>query len=126
MKLPAHDRIAQTVPDAMHTIKDAVVHLFNVIVGKEDSEKTRRAELKIGRFGMEEPATKKVKRGSRSGPTVPCYCLNSAEIDVANARSLSVVMPSPDFTPGAIFSRTSGLKSHDWKEVRMACACVNT
>ena len=33
--------------------------------------------------------------------------------------AMSVVIPSPDFTPGAIFTKTSGLKSHDWKEVYM-------
>lgn len=37
-------------PDAMHMVKDAVEHVFNVMVGKEDSMKVRQAEADLGRF----------------------------------------------------------------------------
>lgn len=33
MKLPYHDRIAQTVPDAMHTITDSIEKIFYLIIG---------------------------------------------------------------------------------------------
>ena len=34
MKLISHYPLRPTVPDAMHTIKDAVEHVFNLIIGK--------------------------------------------------------------------------------------------
>ena len=33
MRLPQHDRVNQTVPDAMHTIKDCVEKLVWLIIG---------------------------------------------------------------------------------------------
>lgn len=33
MKLPYHDRIEQTMPDAMHTVKDCVEKIFYLITG---------------------------------------------------------------------------------------------
>lgn len=33
MRLPQHDRINQTVPDAMHTVKDCVEKLVCLIIG---------------------------------------------------------------------------------------------
>lgn len=124
MKLPNHDRISQTFPDTMHTLKDVIVHVFNVITGKEDTESVRRAESAIGRFEISEPPSKR-SRG-RQKPIVPCYRLSAEDITTANRRALSVVMPSPDFTPGMIFTKTSGMKSHDWKEVRNMFLCVCT
>ena len=34
MRLPHHNRIEQTVPDAMHTVKDCVEKVFHLITGK--------------------------------------------------------------------------------------------
>ena len=50
MKLPSHDRILQTVPDCMHTVKDAVERIINLITGREASQKVRMCEIAIGRF----------------------------------------------------------------------------
>ena len=33
MKLPEHDRLAQTVPDAMHTTKDLIEKLVHLVAG---------------------------------------------------------------------------------------------
>ena len=52
MELEFHNPILQTVPDAMHTVKDAIEHLFYLIVGKEDSVKVRQAEVELQRFGV--------------------------------------------------------------------------
>ena len=46
MKLPHHDPLTQTVPDAMHTVKEVLEHLFRIIVGKDDNEKV---EMQLGR-----------------------------------------------------------------------------
>ncbi len=34
MRLPGHDRVRQTVPDAMHTIKDVVEKIVHLISGE--------------------------------------------------------------------------------------------
>ena len=33
MRLPYHDRVSQTVPDAMHTVKDCIEKLVYLITG---------------------------------------------------------------------------------------------
>ena len=43
MDLPSHDRLVQTLPDMMHTLKDAVGKLYEVITVK-DKEKVESAE----------------------------------------------------------------------------------
>lgn len=116
MKLPFHDPLEQTVPDAMHTIKDAVEHLFNLITGKEDSVKVRAAEVASGRFGITSSAISKRTKGAKK-PDVP-YLLTPEQISIANQRALSIRTPAHiDYVSKQIFSKTAGLKSHDWKQV---------
>ena len=50
MKLPCHNWLIQVFPDTMHTIKDAVKHVFNIITGAEDSVKVRNAEAAVNGF----------------------------------------------------------------------------
>lgn len=52
MKLPTHDRVTQSVPDAMHTVKDDVEGIFHLVTGRDDTEKVRRSEASINRFGL--------------------------------------------------------------------------
>ena len=52
------------MPDSMHTVKDAVEHIFKLIIGKEDSVKVRKAEIELGRFGITSPVIEK-KKGSK-------------------------------------------------------------
>ena len=35
MNLPGHDRVCQTVPDAMHIVKDCVEKLVYLVIGNE-------------------------------------------------------------------------------------------
>ena len=51
MKLKFHDPVQQTVPDAMHTVKDAIEHFFYLIVGRDDSKKVKASEVELQRFG---------------------------------------------------------------------------
>lgn len=120
MELPAHDRLSQTLPDMMHTLKDSVEKVYSTITSK-DGDKVQTAEAKVGRFqtGSQKHASKR-RRGA-SGEVcsnIPVYRLSSAEVCLANIRAQSVVSPS-DFSPGAIFTKCSSLKSHDWKEVKL-------
>ena len=123
MKLPYHNRVTQVFPDAMHTIKDAIVHVFNIMMGKEDSAKVRKAEGQL-RFGIppmeetegEAKGTKRQQKPSKRLPAAP-FRLSDDETKIANDRATSVIVPSHDFSPKCIFSNPSGLKSHDWKEV---------
>ena len=50
------------------------------------------------------------------------YVLSSSERRLADERSKMNIMTSKDFDPGSVFFRSTGLKSHDWKEV---CTCVH-
>ena len=133
MKLPDHDRILQTVPDCMHTVKDAVEHIINLITGREDSQKVRMCEIATGRFDLEQsehpilPVRKRKRGDAASGSgaqqnlPVACYRLTAENARIADERLSSVISPCSDFTPTKLFSKTSGhgLKSHDWKEVRV-------
>ena len=121
MRMPFHDRIKQVYPDAMHTVKNVVEHLFLLIIGKEDSAKVRKTEAQLNRFGLKlESSTNKRKRGekvSKVGLSYAPFRMTVEEIATANSRVCLVSHPSLDFTLGPIFTRTFGLKSHDWKEV---------
>ena len=112
MELEFHNPILQTVPDAMHTVKDAIEHLFYLIVGKEDSVKVRQAEVELQRFGVSPVAS------SHKGklPEAP-FCITKQQIKVADQRACGIVCPKHiDFVPRAFFSKTH-FKSHDWKQV---------
>lgn len=102
----------------MHTVKDAIEHIFNLMIGKEDSDKVRTTEIDLGRFGLSVNNSRKRSRsGRRCRETGAPSRLTTDEISNANTRISCISIPSHDFTPGPIFSRTFGLKSHDWKEV---------
>lgn len=81
-------------------------------------------EKKLKRFGFDEQ-TRKRKRGSQTAAikVQHPYVLSPDELKLADARSKTIIMTSADFNPGEIFFRTTGLKSHDWKEVSV-CVCV--
>lgn len=116
MRLCNHDSTKQTIPDAMHTIKDAVVNLFELITGKDDTLKCRHCELNHGgRFGINiAKATGKI---NRKEPGVP-YSLSTDDIKLADIRAESIITPlHVGYIPGKFFTRTANLKSHDWKQV---------
>ena len=120
MDLPLHDRISQTCPDMMHTLKDTVEKLFLLIIGKGDDKNIRKSQAEVGRCSdaIQMPASKR-RRSSNSALSrlPPCvYTISSEEVKLANTRALAVLSPT-DFSPGRIFTKTTGLKSHDWKEV---------
>ena len=45
MKLPHHDHVQQTVPDAMHTVKDVVETVVDLVVGRCNTKKIASAEV---------------------------------------------------------------------------------
>ena len=120
LRLPNHDAMKQTVPDWMHTIRDAFVNIFDIITGKDDTQNCRKCEINLGRsFGMT-PATLKTKI-SRMKPGVT-YSLSSADIKLADMRSEKIITPIHiDLVPGNFFTKPSALKSHDWKQVCRHC-----
>ena len=116
MELNNHDPLDQTVPDAMHTIKDAIVNVYNIITGKDDTLKCRAQEHSFGRFGITLQSLQK-RKICRNNPEVP-YSLSSDEIKLADCKALTILTPvHVDFVPDTIFTRTANLKSHDWKQV---------
>lgn len=50
MLLPNYDRPNQAFPDLMHDLKNIVCTFFDLITGKGDSIKVRKAEKELGRF----------------------------------------------------------------------------
>ena len=114
-----HNHIKQVYVDAMPLLKINVMeHLYLLIIGKEDSEKVQEVEAQLNHFGQElESSTSKKKRGEEvskvSLPRAP-FRMTAEVIATANSH---VCLISHNFTLGPIFTRTFGLKSHDWKEV---------
>ena len=116
MKLPNFNPILQSVPDAMHTVKDALVNLHELMTGKDDTMNCRQCEVSHGaRFGL--TAASLQRKINRKNPGVP-YSLSTAEIKIADSRAVTIITPvHVGYVPGNIFSRTSNLKSYDWKQV---------
>jgi hypothetical protein len=117
MELKHHNPISQTIPDAMHTVKVVMEHLLYLIIGKEDSQKVRDAEIELQRFNLTSspvaPARKKRKNDLGLAP----FCITKEEIKLADQRACSIICPTHiDFIPRAFFSKTH-FKSHDWKQV---------
>ena len=50
MLLPGHDRTMQAFPDIMHASKNVVLSIFDLITGREDTEKVRKTEATLQRF----------------------------------------------------------------------------
>lgn len=110
MKLPHHEPLHQTVPDAMHTIKDVVEKIFSIVIKKDGDLKLRAAEAAVCRFSLDANST------SACQP-LP-FQLLSEELKLAKERIEHIEVPAYlDFNPKHQFSRTSRMKSHDWKQV---------
>lgn len=116
MKLNNYDPTTQAIPDAMHTIKHAVVNLFDLITGKDDTVKCRECELNYGgRFGI--TTAKMTEKISRKEPGVP-YSLSSDDIKQVDSRAESITTPlHVGYVPSRFFTKPAILKSHDWKQV---------
>ena len=53
MKFTNHNRLLQTFPDAMHTVKDCIERIFFLLIGKANLQKIEQAEIVNKRFGFE-------------------------------------------------------------------------
>lgn len=116
MELQFHNPMLQTVPDAMHTVKVVIEHLFYLIVGKEDSVKVRQAEVELQRFGLNRPVTPVCNRRKNVLEPAP-FRITKDQVKMADQRACGIVCPQHiDFEPRAFFSKTY-FKSHDWKQV---------
>ena len=88
LNLPNHDAIAQTTPDAMHTIKDAIVNIFDLLIGKDDTDKCRRCEINLGRYFRMDPAMSQNKINQKEP-----YSLSTKDITLADQRAESIITP---------------------------------
>ena len=52
MLLPDHNRPEEAFPDPMHTLKNCVKNIHDLITRRTDSTKVRKAEVELGRFGL--------------------------------------------------------------------------
>ena len=88
--------------DPMHLIKNIVSHAVNLIAGREDSHKVRAEEKFRNRF-----QSSWIKESSNSQLPPAPFCLSKEDM-----------VPSGfDWHPQPIFSRNSGMKSHEWKQL---------
>ena len=118
MDLANHNPITQTVPDAMHTVKVVVEHLFMLILGKEESVKVRQAEMELHRFGLTSSTpTAPAHKRRKSKLVVAPFRITTEQVKLADERACTIICPVHiDFIPRAFFSKTN-FKSHDWKQV---------
>ena len=103
--LANHNPITQTVPDAMHTVKVVVEHLFMLIIGKKDSEKVRHAKIELGRFGLTSSTpTAPACKGRKSELTVAPFRITTQQVKLADERACTIICPVHiDFIPGHFF-----------------------
>ena len=103
----------------MHTVKDCIERIFFLLIGKVNLDKIAKCEKTFHRFNFKD-CNRKRKRGKEtcSDRDEHPYILSPSELKLADSRSKSILMTSSDFFPGSVFFRTTGLKSHDWKEVQ--------
>lgn len=50
MLLPDHNRPEEEFPDPMHTLKNCVENIHDLVTGRTESAKVRKAEIELGRF----------------------------------------------------------------------------
>lgn len=112
-KLPLHERLLNTPVEPMHLIKNIVAHCINLIAGHEDSYKVREEEKFRKRFPtawVEDQCQSKL-------PPAP-FALSRDNIALADERAKRVLVPAGfDWRPREIFSKTTGMKSHEWKQI---------
>ena len=111
-KLPLHDRLLTTPVDPMHLIKNIVSHCINLIAGNEDSRKVREEEKVRKRF-----RSSWMKDSSATIPPAP-FRLSNEDIQLADDRAKRIFVPFGfDWHPRDIFKKTTGMKSHEWKQL---------
>lgn len=96
----------------MHLIKNIVCHCVNLLAGL-DSSKVRIQEQAVNRF----PASWIKDKSMKKLPDAP-FSLTDEEILLADNRAkLILVLSNFDWAPRAIFNRSGGFKSHQWKQL---------
>ena len=66
MKLKFHNPIEQTVPDAMHTIKDVIENFFYLFVGSDNFNKVMVSKAELQRLGSQRTYPINLKRSRRN------------------------------------------------------------
>ena len=107
-KLDLHDRIKNTPIDPMHLIKNIVVHVVNLIAGHEDlikSVQKRNFEGDFLHHGLQTLI--------KAYPPAP-FSLSKEDKALADERAKRILVPSGfDWHPKVLFSKTTGMKSHE-------------
>lgn len=97
----------------MHLLKNVAEHCVKFVTGVEDSIKVRKEEKNLRRFKtawIEDDGVSKL-------PHAP-FALSSDEVLLADKRAESILVPSSfDWRPRPFFSKTTGMKAHEWHQV---------
>ena len=117
--LEGHELFINTPIDPMHLIKNITSHCINLITGLEDSCKVCAEEKFRQRF-----STSWITNTAEGKLPVAPFSLSHEDISLADDRAKRVLVPHDfDWHPSAVFSRTTGLKSHEWKQLA-ACGIL--
>ena len=91
---PKYNPISQTVPDAMHTVKVVMEHLLYLIIGKEDSQKVREAEIELKRFDFTSTSVAPSRKKRKNELGLAPFCIAKEEIKLADQRACFIVQPT--------------------------------
>ena len=146
-RLPDHNRLEESLPDACHVIKDVVQNVMNLVSGRKvDLTKIANAESKMNRMHIinntsDSETAKRLETGteslkstsdglpakrrrtlskSRSSDSINClpFVLTKNELHTADERAQNIRVPVGFGLKPSPFIGTSGcLKSHDWKQL---------
>jgi hypothetical protein len=129
-RLPGHNRIEESKPDACHTLKDVTQNIMNLITSRKTNvEKIVLSEEHNGRLHiinnsernaeMDVPVPrKKRKSNDSSAKKVFPFILTQEELRIADERAKSIRPPLGfGLKPSPFFSKPGSLKSHDYKQI---------
>lgn len=125
MKLPGHNRILQTCPDAMHTIKDCIERIFFLLIGKVNIDSIVQCESALGRFDLKSKRKQSDRESKKITECKHPYILTTEEIKLANKRSKTIIVPNSDFNPGNFLSELQVLNHMIGKRCSSYLAITN-
>lgn len=131
-RLPGHNRVDESKPDACHTVKDVTQNIVNLLTGhninlekivrKEENDERYHIIDTAGRSRSDiEPSPSKKRKSDQSSlvkSKVYPFLLTKKELKLADERALSIKPPIGfGLKPSPFFTKPGSLKSHDWKQI---------
>lgn len=127
-KLPGHNRLDETQPDACHTVKDVLQNIMKLLTNKGiDISKISKAEQACGRSIIDHHPKDRVLRvpdklykgnTTDSSEKLLTFLLTDHEKRTADEQACNIRPPHGfGLKPSPFITKTFALKSHDWKQL---------